>query len=295
MMTSQYTRISATERRARTDELVHRLSQLDQDDHGPGERERIVEELILVNLCVARSIAHGYRGRGVELDDLEQVASAALVRATKNYQPEDGSDYLAYIVPSVKGEVKRYFRDRAWSVRPPRRLQDLRLKALDERDRQSEGSDRRADYSAIAQALGADAHDVEAAMGLTSHFRAGSLDAPLDNGETTFADVLADPRGDQDHRELEAQMVVAPLLASLTQREQLLLRLRYWEGLSQADIAGRLGITQTHVSRLQRRILDRMRTDLTADDAVAQVLPLTQPAGQPVDPPAAAAHLAAAG
>lgn len=264
-----FANISSADRRERTDDLVHRLS-----ISSAAEREALLEELILVNLCVARSIAQRYRGRGIELDDLEQVAGAALVRATQHFDPTNGADFMAYVVPSIRGEVRRHFRDRAWMVRPPRRVQDLRLRALDERDRQR-GLDDAGPVTAgsVAEALDVEADDVTEALASEGCFSPTSLDRPLGDGLADLGDLLTDPRGAGDLREAEARMMLEPLLAGLSPRDQRLVGLRFYEQLTQREIAEEFGVTQTHVSRLLHGILDSLREQLTGDRPDEAVLP----------------------
>ena len=144
------------------------------ETHDDAERAELLDQVVIANLGVARTIASRYRSRGIALEDLEQVASAALVRAVHRFDITLASDFLAFAVPSIRGEVRRYFRDNGWMVRPPRRVQELQSQVLDARDRLRSESGRPCTESAIAEALDVPVQDVVEALA-----RRGLLLAPL--------------------------------------------------------------------------------------------------------------------
>lgn len=257
--------ITPDRRRALTTELFDRIAELDargDADVVAGERERLLDEVVLVNLCVAHAIARRYRDRGIAVEDLEQVAGAALVRAAHHFDLAHERDFLAYAVPSIRGEVRRHFRDQGWMVRPPRRLQQLRLKVLDEQDRQR-GEGLRPTAESVAEALAITSEEVREALATEGCFAPTSLDLRVgDDGTASLGDLLADPDTEADASAIEARVVLRPVLRQLKPRDQRLLRLRFHDDLTQQEIADDFGVTQTQVSRLLLRVLRDLREAL---------------------------------
>ncbi len=130
----------------------------------PAGRQELLDEVVRLNMGVARAVAHRYRNRGVPTDDLEQVAYLALVRASRHFDVDHESDFLSYAVPTIRGEVKKYFRDHAWVVRPPRRIQDLQGRITAARDELVQSLGRSPRPSEIAEHLDEDIHDVVDAL-----------------------------------------------------------------------------------------------------------------------------------
>jgi RNA polymerase sigma-B factor len=235
---------------------------------GRGERDDLIEQVILVNTGVARSIARRYVGRGIPLEDLEQVAYLALVRAARKFDGDKAEDFLTYAVPTIRGEIKRHFRDLGWTVRPPRRIQELQTSVLRLRESLREESGRVPSPAEIAARLEVAEADVVEALTAEGCFTPLSLDAPVTSGEpeaASLGDLL--PHHDADLSAAEARALLAPALARLTEREQLIVRLRFVEDLTQAEIGQRIGVTQMQVSRLLAGILTKLRESINPDDA----------------------------
>lgn len=226
------------------------------------DRERIIEEIILANTGVARTIAQRYSGRGIDLQDLEQVAYLALVRAAHKYDGERAEDFLVFAVPTIRGEIKRWFRDHGWTVRPPRRLQELQSAVLRAREQDD-------DNAAIAARLGVTEDAVDEALAVRGCFAPSSLDAPVDGaGEgSSLAELL--PGHDGGMTACEDRLVLEQALASLTSREQLVVRLRFVEDRTQAEIGEVVGVTQMQVSRILSRVLGTLRDQLADAGIVA--------------------------
>jgi RNA polymerase sigma-B factor len=224
------------------------------------KREELIEQVILVNTGVARSIARRYVGRGIPLEDLEQVAYLALVRAARKFDGDKADDFLTYAVPTIRGEIKRHFRDLGWTVRPPRRIQELQTSVLRVRETLRDVSGRMPSAAEIAAELGVEESDVVEALTAEGCFTPLSLDAPVTSGEpdaASLGDLL--PDFDADLSAAEARALLAPALSRLTEREQLIVRLRFVEDLTQAEIGERIGVTQMQVSRLLGGILAKLR------------------------------------
>jgi RNA polymerase sigma-B factor len=221
------------------------------------ERAALLDEVIIINTSVARAIAARYANRGIALEDLEQVAYLALVRAAHKYDGRLAEDFLVYAVPTIRGEVKRYFRDHGWTVRPPRRVQELQAEVM-----RSESTD----PAELAATLGVTEAEVTEAQMLKGCFSPLSLDAPVntESDAASLGELLADEAG--DHAASEARLMLAPALRSLTDRERLIVRLRFVEDLTQEEIGERIGVTQMQVSRLLKKVMTKLREQLGADD-----------------------------
>jgi RNA polymerase sigma-B factor len=234
------------------------------------EREELIEQVILVNTGVARSIARRYVGRGIALEDLEQVAYLALVRAARRFDGDKADDFLTYAVPTIRGEIKRHFRDLGWTVRPPRRIQELQTSVLRMRESLREGDGHVPTPAEIAERLDGAESDVVEALTAEGCFTPRSLDAPVATGEpeaTSLGDLL--PEYDADLAVAEARALLAPALGKLTERERLIVRLRFVEDLTQAEIGQRIGVTQMQVSRLLGGILEKLRATIAPDGSPA--------------------------
>ena len=251
--------VSASDPKQRRDQSTRSL--LDRRARTADEdlRQALLDQAIELNLGIAHSIASRFRGRGVEPDDLDQVAYLGLVKAARSYRPGTDTPFLAYAVPTIRGEVKRYFRDCSWTVRIPRRLQELQGSIAAVRPRLVQELQRDPTMEELAEEIGAEVAEVEAAIGADGCFSVLSLDRPID-GESTanLADTIADDEA-SPFEQTEAVAVLEPVLSDLAPRERKILELRFVEGHTQADIGAEIGVSQMQVSRLLRGILDRLR------------------------------------
>ena len=235
------------------------------ETHDDAERAHLLDQVVIANLGMARTIASRYRSRGISLDDLEQVASAALVRAVHRFDVTLASDFMAFAVPSIRGELRRYFRDNGWMVRPPRRVQELQSQVLDARDRLRAETGGPCSQQAIAEALDVSVEDVAEALRAEGCFSPSSLDVPLtDGGSTLVGDAISDPRGGEHLAAAEARVMLRPLVRDLSDRDRSLLRMRFFDERTQQEIGEELGVTQTQVSRMLTRVLADLRGVLSA-------------------------------
>lgn len=243
---------TARQRRA---EKVHLLL-LGLDLADEDEAQRIRREVAELTLPVARSIAARYRNRGIDNADLEQIASLGLMKAVHRWKPGLSEDFLQYAVPTISGEIKRYFRDRWWTVRPPRRLQEARsaLGQAEQDLRQRTGSE--PGEQELATEMGTDVATVREAKQVRQSARPTSLEDPAtDNGAIDrFVSGL-----DTGLEQVEARLDVEKMLSGLGERDRTVLELRYFRGLSQAKIGEVIGVSQMQVSRILRDILSRLR------------------------------------
>jgi len=226
---------------------------------------RAREQLIERYLPLARRLARRYRRTEEPLEDLEQVASLGLVKAVDRYDPGRETAFSSFAVPTVLGELRRHFRDRTWSVRVPRELQELTLACDKAIAAFSADRGRAPTVAEIAGAVGASEERVLDALTAAAAYRVGSLDAPRGGaGADAQTETLGDTIGAEEAGFVRAEerAVLQPMLAHITERERLVLTLRFVEDLTQAEIGERIGVSQMQVSRLIRQTLNRLREGL---------------------------------
>jgi RNA polymerase sigma-B factor len=232
------------------------------DTHSHREHERLSDDIVLLNMGVAQSIARRYRQRGVEFDDLAQVAHLGLVKAVDRYKPDSGSHFLAFAVPTITGEVKRFFRDCCWAIRPTRRVQEVQHAIASCEPELTQLLGRTPTVAELAEELGVHQDHVTEALASDGYFNLASLDMPT--GWEDSSRSLADEVGEDDWhlRWVENHEFLAPALEKLSEREKRLVWLRFEKGWKQTQIAADLGISQMQVSRLLSALLQRLRADL---------------------------------
>lgn len=252
-------------REAATRELLERRAASTDD----AERQQLLEQVIELNLEMAKGIARRFRGRGAEADDLEQVAYLGLVKAAHHYRLDADTPFIGFAIPTIRGEVKRYFRDCAWTVRIPRRLQEMQGTIAAKLPLLEQELNREPTPAEIADYLGVELTEVEQALAAKGCFNVLSLDRPADvDADLTLADVVADTE-DSSIDQLEAVDMLQPVLEELGPRERRILQLRFVEGWTQSEIGKDIGVSQMQVSRVLRRILDDLRERLSPLPAVA--------------------------
>jgi len=249
--------VNDSERSEVTARLLRAVAQADSDV----ERKRLQDEVVVLNMGVARAIAARYRDRGIGKDDLMQAAYVGLVKAAQGFDPSFERDFLSYAVPTITGEVKRYFRDHGWTVRPPRRVQELQAQISRVSSDLSQELHRSPRPSEVAQALGVEVDAVIEALAADGCFTPASLDVPVgEDGSTSLGELLGGDDGDMGRA--EARILLAPAVRQLPPRDRRILELRFFHGWTQEQIAGDIGVTQMQVSRLLARILSDLRTQL---------------------------------
>lgn len=241
----------------RTDAIVDHLRDERPDTFGS---RRLVDDLVETNIGVARSIARRYRNRGIDLDDLEQVALLGLTKAAQRFDASAGHDFLSYAVPTVRGELRRHFRDAGWMIRPPRRVQELQAR-ISRAQQELEGSLCRSPRpSEIALHLDEDLDAVIEALSADGCFTPTSLDLTVAEGSSSLGDLLG--AEDRALESTEARIILAPVVRELSDRDRRIVHLRFYEERTQQEIAEAVGLTQAQVSRVLTRILDSMRAGL---------------------------------
>ena len=221
------------------------------------------DQLITMYLPLVRSLARRYSSRGEHFDDLVQVGSIGLIKAIDRFDLSRGVELTTYATPNIIGEIKRYFRDKGWSVRVPRGLQELNIRLNKVIDELVPKLQRSPTINEIAAAAGATPEEVLEALETSQAYNSVSLQASP-NGEGDDETGLIDYMGTEEeaYDTMEDRTMLAPGFAKLDARERYILHLRFFEGLTQSQIAARVGISQMHVSRLIRRALEKLRANI---------------------------------
>ena len=224
-------------------------------------RNRLVED----HLDLAEYHVRRYRNRGVPEDDLRQVARLGIVHAAERFDPDVGVAFSTFASRTIDGDLKRWFRDRTWAVRPPRRHQELHLALRRAEEDLTHELGRPPRVPELADALGISTDDVLEGLEARAAYRAASVDPSPgpEGGEAPPTPGLASHEAGFGH--VDDRQLVRDLLATLPDRERTVLELRFFEGLSQDEIAERVGVSQSYLSRLLRRTLRQLHEQLTTD------------------------------
>jgi RNA polymerase sigma-B factor len=233
------------------DELFHRF----QESGARRDRNRLVE----AHLGFANHVARRYANRGVADDDLEQIALLALVKAVDRFDPDLGFAFTTFAGRTIEGEIKRHFRDATWSVRVPRSLQERHLAVRRAIDELSHSMGRSPTVPEVAEHLDVGADEVVEALAASAAYDHDSLDGPTAEGGEVPVVAPAGSHVEPETDRVEDRVTIERLMATLSERDQEIVRLRFFEQLSQSEIAERVGISQMHVSRLLRRSFAAMR------------------------------------
>ena len=223
------------------------------------QRARLRDELVEMHLPLVRHIARRYADRGEPLDDVLQAGTLGLISAVDRFEPDRGVAFSTYAVPTIVGAIRRHFRDATWSVKVPRRLQELRGRIDSAHDQLAQDLMRSPTVAEIAQRAELDPQDVLDALELGHVRELAPLEPPTPEG-TSIADKLGDL--DASLADVEDKATVERLLNTLPERERAIVAMRFFEGLSQSQIAEQVGISQMHVSRLLAQSLTRMRGEV---------------------------------
>ena len=227
------------------------------------EKARYRSRLVDQHIGLVEFLARRFRNRGEPLEDLVQVATIGLLKAIDRFDLEREVEFSTYATPTIVGELKRHFRDKGWAVRVPRRLQELHLELTKTVSVLGHELGRSPTIDEIAHAAGVDEETVLEGLEIAHAYNFTSLDAPIDTddgGATSFADQLGVQ--DDNLENLEYRASLAPEMAKLPERERRIVYLRFFRGMTQSEIADRLGISQMHVSRLLSRTLAHLREAL---------------------------------
>jgi RNA polymerase sigma-B factor len=233
---------------------------------GP-ERQKLREQLITGYLPVAEHIARRFASRGEPLEDLIQIATVGLINAVDRFEPARGVNFFSFAIPTITGELRRYFRDHGWSARVPRRLKDLHVAIRRTQRELSQQLGRAPRPSEIAKRLGIPTSEVIEGLQAAEAYRSSSLDELLNpaSGDTaTLGEFIGSL--DEELEKINDRELLRPLLAQLPPRERTILALRFFRGLTQTQIAEQVGLSQMHVSRLLRQALTSLQGSMALHD-----------------------------
>ncbi|MEV5607516.1 SigB/SigF/SigG family RNA polymerase sigma factor [Streptomyces sp. NPDC052225] len=246
--------------------FFERLANLEEGTH---EYQYVRNTLIEMNLSLVRYAAGRFRHRGVEeMEDIVQVGTIGLIKAIDRFELVREVEFATFAVPYITGEIKRFFRDTSWAVHVPRRLQEARVELAKANEELATRLGRTPSTAELAELMQLPETEVVEAQKASNGYHAASIDATIGAGNDESDTLLADFIGEEDERMelVEDFHALAPLLAGLDERERDIIRLRFAEELTQAEIGEQLGISQMHVSRLLSRLLTRLRNGLLATD-----------------------------
>ncbi|MEU3283390.1 RNA polymerase sigma factor SigF [Streptomyces longwoodensis] len=258
-----YDEVGAVDARALSRTLFERLESLEE---GTPEYAYVRNTLVELNLALVKFAASRFRSRSEPLEDIIQVGTIGLIKAIDRFELSRGVEFPTFAMPTIIGEIKRFFRDTSWSVRVPRRLQELRLDLAKAGDELAQTLDRAPTVAELAERLGLPRDEVVEGMAASNAYTAASLDAQAEESDTEGT--LADRIGYEDHglEGIEYVESLKPLIAELAPRDRTILSLRFVANMTQSEIGDELGISQMHVSRLLSRTLVRLRQGLTVED-----------------------------
>jgi RNA polymerase sigma-B factor len=249
--------------RALSRTLFARLESLEEGTH---EYAYVRNTLVELNLALVKFAAARFRSRSEPMEDIVQVGTIGLIKAIGRFELGRGVEFPTFAMPTIVGEIKRFFRDTSWSVRVPRRLQELRLDLAKAGDALAQRLDRAPTVHELADWLGITNDEVIEGMTASNAYTASSLDAQPEEDESESA--LADRIGYEDHglEGIEYVESLKPLIAELQPRDRKILSLRFVANMTQSEIGEELGISQMHVSRLLSRTLGRLRKGLLIEE-----------------------------
>ncbi|MFD9126393.1 SigB/SigF/SigG family RNA polymerase sigma factor [Kitasatospora sp. NPDC059571] len=251
--------VAPADAKALSASLLVRLRTLEE---GTAEYSYVRGTLIELNVSLVRYVARRFRQSGEPMDDIVQVGTIGLIKAIDRFDPSRGLEFVTFAIPTVVGEIKRFFRDTTWAVHVPRRLQELRLALAKGRDHLEQTLGRPATTAELAAHLGISEEEVVEGMVAGNAHTAGSLDL-REEGEGGDGSLLQRlGRYDPGLEKVENLEALKPMVAALGERDRSILHMRFVEELTQAEIGARLGVSQMHVSRLLARILGGLRAGL---------------------------------
>jgi len=250
----------STRDRVRERELITLLADLPEDDP---QRSAARDELVTMHLPLAGFLARRFRDRGESLDDLTQVATIGLIKAVDRFDIERGVEFSTFATPTIVGEIKRHFRDKGWAIRVPRRLQELRISIGRATAELSQSTGRSPTVAELAAHIGVSDEEILEGLESAQAYATLSLDASSSDGSDEGAS-LVDTLGEDDPGlgEVDTRQTLHPLVATLPAREQRIIHMRFYDNMTQAQIAEQIGVSQMHVSRLLAKSLAQLRSGM---------------------------------
>ncbi len=242
--------------------LFARLGQLEEGTH---EYAYVRGTLIELNMQLVKFAAKRFSSRADQMEDILQVGGIGLIKAIDRFDPDYGVEFVTFAMPTIVGEIKRFFRDTSWAVHVPRRLQELRLALAKANDALSAELDRAPTVPELAERIGADEEEVLEAVLASNAYTASSIDTPATEEDEGGGWAQRIGHDDPGYEGVENLTALKPLMARLPERERLILSLRFGHDMTQAQIGERLGLSQMHISRILTKTLRSLRSGMLTD------------------------------
>jgi RNA polymerase sigma-B factor len=232
--------------------------------------EEAREQLIVSHLNLVRFLASKFKNRGEPIEDLMQVGTIGLIKAIDRFDPARGLEFTTFATPTIMGEIKRHFRDKGWSVRVPRRLQELSAKVNQTTDDLTRELQRPPSVAEVAERLGASVDEVLEAMESSSAYSSVPLEGAGQNADDDAPSIIDHyATEDDDLAASDDRIVIEDAMSEFTPREQEIVNMRFQQGMTQVEIAQKLGISQVQVSRMLRKVLKQMQQRLDPEGVLS--------------------------
>lgn len=236
------------------------------EEYAKTKDQKLRDELIEKNLYIAEILAKKFVGKGIDYDDIFQIASLGLILAVDRYEPSRGFKFSSFATPTILGEIKRYFRDKGWTIKVPRRVQENTKKVKDAYHHLSMVNGEAPTVKEIADYLGIDSDEVLIAMDAGKVYTPQSIDYEIgtDDKKTALSDIIGDD--DQNFKDFENREQLEALMKNLSKTEKEIVRKRFFEQKTQLEIAGELGLSQMSVSRIEKKALKEIKKHAKRED-----------------------------
>lgn len=236
------------------------------EEYAKTKDQKLRDELIEKNLYIAEILAKKFVGKGIDYDDIFQIASLGLILAVERYEPSRGFKFSSFATPTILGEIKRYFRDKGWTIKVPRRVQENTKKVKDAYHHLSMVNGEAPTVKEIADYLGIDSDEVLLAMDAGKVYTPQSIDYEIgtDDKKTALSDIIGDD--DQNFKDFENREQLEALMKNLSKTEKEIVRKRFFEQKTQLEIAGELGLSQMSVSRIEKKALKEIKKHAKRED-----------------------------
>lgn len=236
------------------------------EEYAKTKDQKLRDELIEKNLYIAEILAKKFVGKGIDYDDIFQIASLGLILAVERYEPSRGFKFSSFATPTILGEIKRYFRDKGWTIKVPRRVQENTKKVKDAYHHLSMVNGEVPTVKEIADYLGIDSDEVLIAMDAGKVYTPQSIDYEIgtDDKKTALSDIIGDD--DQNFKDFENREQLEALMKNLSKTEKEIVRKRFFEQKTQLEIAGELGLSQMSVSRIEKKALKEIKKHAKRED-----------------------------
>ena len=257
ILSARALRIDVTRRRS-----AELFAEMRHQDASAAIHDGCRDSLVELHLPLVEHCARRFRNRGEPFEDLVQVGTIGLIKSVDRFDTERGVEFSTYATPTIIGEIKRYFRDKGWAIRVPRRLQELRMQIGAATAELSQSLGRSPTPRELAEAIGCTVEEIVEGIESSNAYSTLSLDATDDSEDNSPSMLDAIGIDDAGLEHVEIRESIKPLLEQLDPREKRILLLRFFKNMTQSQIAEEIGVSQMHVSRLLNRTLEQLRSSL---------------------------------